>query len=486
MNSCSYHPTRAAHYHCPKCDAHFCPDCISKRSKAEYGISKDLLFCPKCNVPVKMLNVGSFIAPFWTRLPKFFAYPLQFKPLLLILVLSAAGVLLSWVPLIQLILWGVLIKYSYAVLRSTVNGSLRPPDLSYEVLGEDFGQAFKQIALFLVVGVAVAVAFAQLGPALGFLCLFFALLLVPAMIIVLAVSSSLINALNPVTFVTIAFRIGWGYLLMYLFLALLLAAPAILADSVASFMSPVLRKFLFLAANQYYTIITYNLMGYVMLQYHSEIGYEVSAEDFVDQSPVLQREFASADETRQDPTEAILNQVNILIKDGRADDAAILMRDRLRGRSGDRVLCERYYNLLKITQRVPEMLTHGVDYLDLITAENDRSTGCEVYKECLALDPQFTPNPDALFKIGAWCMEDGDLKNGLNALVRFIKVNPHHALVPKAQFLFGKNVYEKLHNFDRAEKALKALVQKYPDHDITAHARKYLELMKRTKLADVG
>ena len=152
-SSCSYHPTKAAHFHCPKCGADFCPDCISRREREVYGTKKQFFFCPKCNIPAETLSAGSFVVPFWTRLPKFFVYPLHPKPLLLIALLSFAAMLLSWLPFVNLILWGILIKYCYAVLTNTARGNLRPPDLSYDVIWQDFGQAFKQIGLFLIVGI---------------------------------------------------------------------------------------------------------------------------------------------------------------------------------------------------------------------------------------------------------------------------------------------------------------------------------------------
>jgi tetratricopeptide (TPR) repeat protein len=476
---CSYHPTKAARFHCPKCEANFCPECISRRQTEVYGKPRDFFFCPKCNVHAEVLSVGSFIAPFWNRLPKFFAYPFHLRPLLLILLLSSVGAFLSSIPFVSLILWVVLIKYCYAIVRNTVSGNLRPPELSYEVLGQDIGLAFKQIALFIIMSGALALIFVYLGAGIGLLSLFFGILLIPAMIIVLVISDSLINALNPVTFVTIAYRIGWGYLLMYLFLALLYGAPALLARHFYSFMSPVLRQFLFLAASQYYTIISYSLMGYVILQYHEQIGYEVSAEDFLDQTPVLQGESASSAETKSDATAAILNQVTILMKEGRAEDALFVMQDYMRRGTVNRTLAERYYNLLKITQREAEMLAHGRSYLDLLTVENDKAAACEIYRECLSRDPQFNPNPDALFRIAGWCLEDGDAKNGWNAFVRFIKANPQHGLVPKAYFLLGKNANEKLHDAARAEKALKSLIKLFPDHDLAVHARSYLEKMSR-------
>jgi tetratricopeptide (TPR) repeat protein len=225
--------------------------------------------------------------------------------------------------------------------------------------------------------------------------------------------------------------------------------------------------------------MSYNLMGYVILQYHEDIGYEVNADEFYDQASIMKGGAASAAEPDASATEAILSQVTILIKDGRAEDAVFLLRDKVRGRPSDRLLSERYYNLLKITQRTSEMLPHGIAHLDLLAEANEKAAACELYKECLALDPQFTPNPEAFFKIAGWCTDNGDIKGGMSALARFVKTAPEHPLAPKAYFLFGKNLHEKLKDAVRAEKVLQDLIRRYPNHDIAHHATEYISRMKK-------
>ncbi len=480
---CTYHPTKPAHFHCPRCDVELCAQCVVRRSKTVMGKSSgELHFCPKCNLPVDVLSVGSFIDPFWTRLPRFFAYPLQPRPLLLIGVIALVGLILQDFRIVQVILGAVMVKYAYAVLRRTVEGDLTAPELSYEVLGTDLGQALKQVLLFIAVAFMVGLSFGVLGKELGYLCVFLAILLAPAMIIVLAMTGSVMAALNPVSFTTLAYRIGWGYLLMYLFLALLMGAPMALAMTLGKLLPPTVLGFLHSVANLYYTIVAYNLMGYVMLQYHEEIGYEVTARDFKDQAPVLLSQPAPPADKRHE-TDTILNQASIMIKDGRFDDAAVLMRDRLRTCSDDPVLCERYYTLLKISQQTEERLRHAVDWLDLLVSENEKETALEVYKECLSADPQFAPHSDALFRIATWCLEAGDIKVGMNGLAKLLKIAPDHALIPKALYLFGKTAFEKLHDVDRAEKALLGLQQKYPAHELAEHARKFLDQMKRRQAA---
>jgi len=476
---CSYHPTRPALHYCPKCDTDYCPDCVTRREMRVYGAKKEFYFCPKCGGEAESLGVSNFIPPFWNRLPRFFTYPLHPRPLILMILLAAAGTFLTWVPFLSTILWGVLIKYSYASLRSTMHGNLQPPEASHEVIVENFGQVFKQIMLFAVIGVGVVFAFIKGGPAAGISSLLFVVLFLPAMLIVLVISDSLIAALNPVSFVTLARRIGWGYLLMYLFLVLLGIAPLALAQTFTSAMPETLQRFLFILANQYYTIIAYNLMGYVILQYHEEVGYEVPIEDFRDQAPVLKGGSSSARGEDKSMVHPLLGRLDILIKDGKLDDAIFLIQHEMGELITDRSLSGRYYTLLKLTNRIPEMLSHATAHLKHLVEGGEKGESCTVYIECISHDPQFEPAPEDLFEVSGWLAEQGNIKEAAAALVKFIKNNPDHPLEPKAHFLLGKMFQENLRDSAKANKVFTRLIQKYPNHEITAFASRYLEELKR-------
>jgi len=147
------------------------------------------------------------------------------------------------------------------------------------------------------------------------------------MIIVLVATGSLIHAINPVVFITIAWRIGWGYLLMYLFLTILGGAPVALGRYVIAYLPANSHLFLFTLAKCFYTIISYHLMGYVILQYHEEIGYEV---DLDEEDSILQE-----NKSKQRAGNEILNKVDILIKEGKIDDAIFLIRGEATGSISD-------------------------------------------------------------------------------------------------------------------------------------------------------
>jgi hypothetical protein len=95
------------------------------------------------------------------------------------------------------------------------------------------------------------------------------------MLIILIINDNLGQALNPVMVVGLIFRIGWSYFLLLFFLLLLSGAPAALGYAIIQHLPETLQLFMITAAKNYYTLITYNMMGYVILQYHNRVDYPV-------------------------------------------------------------------------------------------------------------------------------------------------------------------------------------------------------------------
>ncbi len=480
---CTYHPGKRAWCYCDKCGSYYCPDC-AKRTSTVYGTAKDFFFCPKCNIPAEMLSVGSFVDPFWKRLPKFFAYPFQLRPLGFILILPLIAVLLKGIPLVRFFLFVIQMKYCFDVLRNTANGGLKAPEVSCSIELDDIAMVFKQISVVVVPLIVVRVISNAFGAGLCILCTGLLLLLVPAMIIVLANSHSLLSALNPIHSIKLATRIGASYLLMCLFLLLLLFAPGFLLKFAGGNMPERLLLFVTYAATLYYTVISYNLMGYVMLQRHEEIGYEVHADEFTEQGEAFKDEDSPTSKERES-VETVIDRTETLIRAGRTDDAQWVMENWLRTKGPDKTVSERYYNLLKVTRKTPEMLSHAKAYLNILVEADKKDAACTVYKECISCDPGFAPSPEALFKVGQWQMDAGDPKSGAEALVRFLKTNKEHRLAPNACFVLARGFNEKMNNSARAEKLLKAIIQNLPYHDLAIHAQRYLDEMSKKKVQTV-
>jgi tetratricopeptide (TPR) repeat protein len=414
------------------------------------------------------------VIPFWNRLPQFFAYPFHLRPLGLIIVLNIASLIFSKLWLFGF--WGsvfvtvIFLKYAFASLRNTANGSLSPPKIDSNLVFEDFSIVFKQVLIFVVLIIAFIKITQMSGIVIGGMFLCFAILFIPAMVIVLVGTESLLQSINPLLFVGMAWRIGWSYLLMYFFLILLGGAPTVIGRYLTGFLSPTLYEFLSDVVVDYYMIISYHLMGYVIFQYHEEIGYSV---DFSDEESPSEEE-----PTEKNETDKLLSQIERLIKEGKLDDAILLIKSETHGVITDLDLAECYYNLLKVREEFSDMLKHGKVYLDILAKRNKKEKLIEVYSECVARDENFSPKPTTLIKVAGSLNESGKAKDAIRMYNRFIKANPENPLVPKAYFLVSNIYNEKLKDPGKAVRVLKGVIKKYPNHDIIPHAERYLSQIK--------
>jgi hypothetical protein len=322
---CKYHPTRLAHFHCPDCGDHYCPDCIEVKKKGLGAIAARR--CIRCGAEVEWVGVGNLIEPLTTRVPKIFLYGFAPWPLTLNILLILGNFIFSlpslYFFLIRLALFALLVKYAFAALRATARGILTPPPAWGDSVTTDFSTVFKQFMIFVVVGAVTGYVSTQVGKGAGILFALASLAYLPAMVIMLAATDSLLAALNPIGFGPLAFRIGKDYLLMYFFLTILLGAPAALWSAFLQHLPSGVSLLLAQFAGNYYMIIAYHLMGYVILLHHQDIGYEVRYDEFRGAEKQNGQEEKS-------PQQQLLSQASVMIKEGAADEALELIKMKIR------------------------------------------------------------------------------------------------------------------------------------------------------------
>ena len=226
---------------------------------------------------------------------------------------------------------------------------------------------------------------------------------------------------------------------------------------------------LFGFAQSFYTIISYHLMGYVILQYHEKIGYQVDYEDFLD--PTIE----DYEPQTGDPDAVILSKVEPLIKEGKLDEAIELIKTMTAQQPISGLnLSERFYNLLKMRKQTADLLEHGVAHLDLLTSENQKSKAIAVFTECRTADTSFMPTASALFKLAGWLNETGKTKAAVAVYHTLAKSYPDNSLVPKAYFRIAQIFHDRLMNKDQAKKVLGLLLKKFPNHEIVPQAENFL------------
>ena len=480
--NCRNHPTRKGHFHCPECDGFYCPDCISKRQIREIVGMETYNYCPKCNVMASTVSVGSLVTPFWRKMNYFFTYPLQFQPLVFIIFFSIFGMVADFTFWGPVIFYGVLVKYSYMVLTNTAHAKLDPPDIEVDIFTSGYGPLFQQALLYVALFFSFGWVAANLGPIIGGVYFLICLLLLPLMIIVLAAMGSLLHALNPLVLFSIGTRIGPRYFLLYLFLVIIGGAPAALGHYVLDYFPVILKQYLSCVAMIYYMIMAYNLMGYVLLQYSSEIGYEVDYADF----EKSQRKENKKKVVSQNPLDLLLEKISHMVRDGRLNEAMDLILKETGGEFKDYLLAEKYFKLLKATKNKDDLVPHGNLVLSMAVKRNNKKDAVDIYKDCLAVDSAFLPTPEVLLKLTDWMIQLGESKLALTSLSSFTKKYKDHPLIYEVYLKMARILKEKMNNANKAKEIIRYLITKYPGHELQPHAKRYWQLLNRKKATAEG
>ncbi len=428
-------------------------------------------------------DLSQTIQPFWARLHKFFVYPFSsIQSIGMILVLSLLSTLLTKSGLVflglKVLLWAIMVKYSFESLRMTAEGRLTPPPLSEKVMVEDYGIVFKQIVLYIALIAFFIFVVARTGPFLSIPYLIFCGLTLPAMLTILIINDSLIQALNPVVVVGVIYRIGWSYLLLLLFLLLLSGAPAALYFAVIQHLPAKTQLFMHTVASNYYTLITYHMLGYVILQFHHRVGYPVELETILaSMFPAGVAASQAADSAvASNPHEDLLDEIGLLIQEGNLNKAIALIEERVDVRKiDDPVLSERYVGLLKMQKQEQKLIDYAPRHLELAVKAGSKKDAVAIYLHCLRIDKAFAPGAIVLFKIASWLNESEKSKEAIFALNTLIKQYPQDTMVPKAYYRAAQIFHERLKNDGQSKKILNGLIHKFPDHEIAGFAKTYLK-----------
>ena len=490
--SCTYHPGENAAHTCAKCRANFCRSCIIVKKSEVSGVRKNYYLCPKCNIYTEPIPFTDRIEPFWKRFPQIFQYPFYLHSVILILVLSILQVAFagfSWMGLIlQLVCLGVLLTYANLVLYASSHGNLRPPDFDVQTISANFSIVFKQMAIYIIFAVLgyniATLLFPIIGPGatIGVLALYILglMFLLPAIIIMLAVTKSLFAAILPHVFIRLAWRIGWPYLALCFFLILLSLAPVAAANFLNPILAPKVLWPIVTILSSYYLIVSYHLMGYILFQYHEKAGYKVDFDG--DQDAASSRSSSVAPVSPdEDEKSQLLNRINIFIKDGDYDSAITLIERDAFGHDMDPVMAERYYHLLKLRERSSDMASFGRYYLRQIQKTGHAEKIAQVFLDCRGINPDFiSDDADLLYLSAKSLNEMRQYHPAVSAFLEFSERYPDHPLIPNAYFFTAKLLYEKLGNGKQAMRILHHLAEKYPFHENAGFVQSYLRQVKNT------
>ena len=338
-------------------------------------------------MPAQPPASSAAIVPFWNRLRGVMLYPAHAGSLAAI-VLFALARLLIFVPLgwiFALLSMVAMYRYAFECLRASADGYLEPPGAG---LSGDRSLGWKYIWLILILGVVAIIGLVKLGPVVGLILVLFIGLSLPGATMTLAMEESLASALNPLQWITIFMRVGWPYLAVAALCLVITLSEGYATQFVKNLMPPFVAVGLIGIISNYALVMTFHLMGYLLYQYHEELGLAPEAPQLVRSA------------TMSHPDQTLLDDAAALVRDGKPDEATDLVRKQVR-RGALPAVHVQFRKLLRLGDNKAELLDHGRDYLMILLGQgNDQSTQerlandrliMDLLRECQALDPAFAP-----------------------------------------------------------------------------------------------
>ncbi|MFW5824624.1 MAG: tetratricopeptide repeat protein [Marinobacter sp.] len=382
-NDCYYHPLEPAKWYCGQCLIHYCSGCMPDADpRRQHGL------CPHCGRQMRYLGAATEAEPFWQRLSAFFRYPFHMDPLLVVIFCTLVPLffnrgLLGWVVYVVLAL--VLFKYTYAVIRHTAGGHMKPPPVAAAYSGAGFAIGLQQMVVFVAMVLLVGFAMAMLGPIPGLVLAALVVLALPASIMVLAMENSVFAALNPLNLVALISAIGWPYFVLYGFLVLMTMASGAAQDFAVTHLDPVLAQPLTGFLNSTYLLILFHMLGYLLFQYQEELGF---ASDYQDEE-------APADPQR-DRSRRIDADIDMNLKEGNYDRVAGILEESLKRDPANPNRLEQLYRLALARNDLEALSRHHGKLLCWMAAwrrHRDMQTLLTLLRQ---RDPQFQPQDPAL------------------------------------------------------------------------------------------
>lgn len=375
------------------------------------------------------MSLQAPITPFWLRLREISLYPLQGAALVTLVSLTVAR-LVYYAPFgwaLNLLIWFAFYKYAVTVLRRTADGRLEAPEVSWE--GEDSG--WLQVVLQFVFAVFAAIGFLALGPKGGVLVVILLSIALPGATMSLAMDENFGRAINPLTWVEIATRIGWPYFAVVA-LCLVINISEANAQVVVEKLPPVLNVLVFYFIAQYAALVTFHLMGYLIYQYHDELGHEIEA-------PLVRRSLSS------DPDQALLDQAEHLVREGQTQQAEDLLGGQIRQRGGTAAVHQQYRKLLKLRGDMKTLSAHGRDYIAILLAQQQDKVALDIARDSVSADPGFAlAQPEQVSVLAQKAAQLGQSQLALQLVTGFHRRYPRHADIAANALLEARLLADKL------------------------------------------
>ena len=459
MKTCKYHPLQAASYLCPNCQSYTCRTCVDD-SQGEPG-------CFTCRGELESQGAAYTAVPFWRRLSEAFRYPLNGNAVAAIgisMVLNLMGLLVPWLLIFSS---AVLTKYCFCCLENTAHGKMQAPDVTEAYTG-GLRLLFQLFVIMLVAIGAVFLAARFIGFGMAITVGIFALVALPASFMVLAIEEDLRQAVNPLKLLQLMFTIGGPYLILLALLMVMLGSVEALSYLVGERFSTV-GAIAQMAISNYYSVVMFHLMGYVIFQYQRELGFVAEDE--------------SQEHQQKNRDQLFQAELDVLVKEGEYEKALELCHAASKAQPKNKLIADTFFKLIIALKAQQPLQLYADSYLQLLLNLQQDFRVSAVYKMIKQQLPDYLPERAALrYQLALTLSELGDFKNAALLLKNFHRDFSGDALIIKAYSLMVQ-VLAHLPNTQVQQQQYRAFVERLQAKAETAPAQPFASATVNTEPA---
>ncbi len=425
------------------------------------------------------------IAPFWSRIPSFFSYPLHPGPLLACLLVAGCAYLITlidepWVAaaagLVTLIL---VLRYVFRIMEQTSRGFLTPSEHLPIHSPERANLPYKLFAVLLIWGAVTGLlAFALFGqqppflpvrllPVFQFVVNALVAFCLPAIVMNLSMSNSFVQTVSPLSWIGIQASIGRPYYALCTFLFLLNSSGPIILQTVVRMFQGGGHGWLVPAAGfvgTWFAIVMFNMMGYCLYQYHHMLGHTIAS----------QRGAGPA----QHPADRSAEEIAERITAGDLPGALRIARDVQRTLRDDLPSQERYFKLLQFDDKPLDTLAHARRLIGLALRKGRGDKALEVYQRARTIDARFALESAADCRdLAIAARKARQFTMALEVLRDVEPLDAMGNLIPEALLLSARILSDDLKEDEAARDLLHTLIERFPNEPVTSAAREYLKIV---------
>ncbi len=421
MEYCKYHPIIAATHQCTNCHTFNCDNCCHYASRSSQAS------CYLCRNELNSLGVSNNVTPFWRRLQESFAYPVNFESILLIVGLAILTAISRYIPfslLINLLLTSALLKYSFSCLENTSHGVLKAPDVT-EAYGGGFGLALQVIFMVIAITGIIWLTSYFLGNMLASIVAIVLIAGFPAMMINFAMTENMFQALNPINMLNMMGSIGLPYGLLLAFVLIMSGSVGVISQFIGhdySFVSTIFQSIV----SNYYIIVIFHMMGYMIYQYQDELGIEKNV--------VIHN-----DNLQKTVLEDNLSHIDVLLKEGQLEESIAIFDEVLESNPGEKGLKSNFFELLLVTKSIESLDQFAPKYFDYLLQSNKEDKIPLSYKRVLKVNPKFNPKTaEQRLRLAQICQSRGDSKSVIRLINGLHKTHPAFDQLTEAYTMMAK------------------------------------------------